>query len=144
MTMTPFHVEMMFSHFSLFTFFCKFSMERSSVHDRRWRFFYFLLLHLVHCTTGFKLSISSSTPSLRLFASIQRLDAGSFSIAGSDPDSAGKVNQDACFYSRSYGGVLDGHEKKGHVLNEFLKFYTPRILEDKISSAWQLYNYWDG
>lgn len=72
----------------------------------------------------------------------------SASVAGSDPDSPGKVNQDACFHfattlckSNKYpksspfyicGGVLDGHGKKGHVLNQFLGEHLPRILEKKL------------
>jgi Serine/threonine protein phosphatase len=106
--------------------------------------------------------ISSSSPKSRrprfvasttLFLS--STDNGSFtfqmasaSVAGSDPDSPGKVNQDACFhfattlckankYPKSSpfyicGGVLDGHGKKGHVLNQFLGEHLPRILEKKL------------
>lgn len=86
----------------------------------------------------------------------------STSIAGYDPDSPGKVNQDACFHfatsmkSNNYsnaqpkqqytqalssplficGGVLDGHGKKGHVLNQFLGYQVPRILEKKLHDAY--------
>jgi serine/threonine protein phosphatase PrpC len=56
-------------------------------------------------------------------------------MVGQDPDSAGKVNQDACFHfitsgSRFIcGGVLDGHGKKGHVLNHFLEVHLAQLLQ---------------
>jgi len=57
-------------------------------------------------------------------------------MAGQDPDSPGKVNQDACFHFITSGnrficgGVLDGHGKKGHVLNHFLEVHLAQLLQD--------------
>ena len=57
-------------------------------------------------------------------------------MVGQDPDSAGKVNQDACFHFTTSGnrficgGVLDGHGKKGHVLNQFLEVHLAQLLQD--------------
>jgi len=74
-------------------------------------------------------------------ATISNIESASISVAGMDPDSAGKVNQDAAFHSSNsksarflYGGVLDGHGKKGHVLNEFLGSCVPQILHDKLKA----------
>jgi serine/threonine protein phosphatase PrpC len=115
-----------------------------------------------------------------LFLSSKAKKDGSFSfrtasasVAGSDPDSPGKVNQDACFHFATIcksnhkkahhqhqqlqqerdqkeenlhsslflcGGVLDGHGKKGHVLNQFLGEHLPRLLEKKIHCTFDCTN----
>jgi serine/threonine protein phosphatase PrpC len=79
-----------------------------------------------------------------LQATISNIECASVSMAGMDPDSPGKVNQDAVFHSGSatapktgrfvYGGVLDGHGKKGHVLNDFLGSNIPNILQEKLDA----------
>lgn len=103
-------------------------------------------------------SCNAGTPS----SSIQSyFYSSSASVAGSDPDNPNKINQDACFHftvtSRTSvanakslssssnfckqqqddvlflcGGVLDGHGKKGHLLNEFLVQYLTKRLEENI------------
>jgi len=64
------------------------------------------------------------------------IETASASVVGSDPDSPGKVNQDASFHFQSSrficGGVLDGHGKKGHILNEFLVSYIPKALKSRL------------
>lgn len=74
-------------------------------------------------------------------ATVSNIESASISVAGMDPDSPGKVNQDATFHSSNcksakfvYGGVLDGHGKKGHILNKFLGSCIPRILHDKLEA----------
>ena len=80
-----------------------------------------------------------SVPPTSLYAArITNIESVSVSEAGSDPDSPGKVNQDVAFHHGLvgerflFGGVLDGHGKKGHVLNEFLGSYIPKSLEDHL------------
>jgi serine/threonine protein phosphatase PrpC len=63
------------------------------------------------------------------------IETASASIAGQDPDSPGKINQDVSFHfttsDKRYicGGVLDGHGQKGHVLNQYLIIHLPQLLQ---------------
>ena len=63
------------------------------------------------------------------------IETASASIAGQDPDSPGKINQDVSFHFTTSdmryicGGVLDGHGKKGHVLNQYLIIHLPQLLQ---------------
>lgn len=60
------------------------------------------------------------------------------SLAGFDPDVPSKVNQDAAFSlsldKYACCGVLDGHGKKGHLLNAFLCPYIEKSLREKLQS----------
>lgn len=77
-------------------------------------------------------------------AEITNIRSASATHAGVDPDSAGKVNQDVSFYfelsdgsnNPQYicGAVLDGHGKKGHVLNDFLQWKLPSLLKSNLIS----------
>jgi serine/threonine protein phosphatase PrpC len=63
------------------------------------------------------------------------LSISSYSLAGSDPDRPGKVNQDASFHEilkdgRTFFGVMDGHGLQGHILTRFLGQAFPSILKD--------------
>ncbi len=77
-----------------------------------------------------------------MHGAISKIETASLSVAGMDPDSPGKVNQDVAFHSDAsssstrfvYGGVLDGHGKKGHVLNEFLGSCLPQLLHEKLKA----------
>jgi serine/threonine protein phosphatase PrpC len=59
-------------------------------------------------------------------------------LAGFDPDVPSKVNQDAAFSlsldKYACCGVLDGHGKKGHLLNAFLCPYIEKSLREKLQS----------
>lgn len=82
--------------------------------------------------------IASSVSSLHASISFENIETSSVSLAGVDPDSAGKVNQDVCFHFRAGRfvccGVLDGHGKKGHALNEFLRACMPTMLKSKLEA----------
>lgn len=58
------------------------------------------------------------------------------SIVGYDPDVADKVNQDAAFSLALeryvFCGVLDGHGKRGHLLNAYLCPFIERTLKEKL------------
>ena len=91
----------------------------------------------VQVVPSLSLHVVVSVPPTSLYAArITNIESVSVSEAGSDPDSPGKVNQDVAFHHGLvgerflFGGVLDGHGKKGHVLNEFLGSYIPKSLED--------------
>ncbi len=83
-------------------------------------------------------SMKPSTSLSKVHLVLDDLSTASLSLAGKDPDSAGKVNQDACFHFHAYEnrffccGVLDGHGKKGHELNSFLQSFLPKCLEEKL------------
>ena len=99
--------------------------------------------HHVHCRHR-TLQIDEIRASSKLLqATISNIETASVSVAGVDPDSAGKVNQDIAFHSCRelgpdnrfvFGGVLDGHGKKGHVLNAFLGSYIPKYLQESLDA----------
>ncbi len=70
------------------------------------------------------------------------IEVASTSFCGSDPDRPSKINQDACFIQQLssncpnvfVAGVLDGHGKKGHILNAFLQKRIPEVIRQKLSS----------
>jgi len=82
--------------------------------------------------------IVNPVSSLHASISFDNIETSSLSLAGVDPDSAGKVNQDVCFHFCEGRfvccGVLDGHGKKGHILNEFLRACMPTILKSKLKA----------
>lgn len=72
---------------------------------------------------------------------------GGASVAGQDPDRAGKVNQDRYFHFEYYIeeegedqqilhvlGVMDGHGRQGHLLTEFLKDQMPKVIQEELRS----------
>mmetsp|Transcript_9989 Transcript_9989/g.11619 ORF Transcript_9989/g.11619 Transcript_9989/m.11619 type:complete len:386 (-) Transcript_9989:27-1184(-) len=75
-------------------------------------------------------SVSMST------TNTMHIETASTCVSGTDPDSANKINQDACFIIQTNqytaGAVFDGHGKKGHELNSFLTKRMPEILKEKL------------